>query len=490
MVLTALGNVRETLAEALGHTSHKGARQYYKVLGYPKDIETDQYLGRYHRQDIAGRIVDLPATDTWKLPPIIKVKDSEEGPFNDALSILVKQRRLWSAITRADRISGIGRFGGLFLGYLDGKEPHEPAEKGSLKKPEQLIFIRPFSEANAGIKTYEKDTQSERFGQPVLYNLKVEDGEQLEVHWTRILHLADNKIDSEVFGTPRLQRIFNRLDDLVKLVGGVAEAIWLNMRPGTVMTTQPGYAMDMSDDDVKATVTKQIEEYVHDVWRFLTLEGIDVKQLTAQMLDPTGPFEVQIALISAATGIPQRVLLGSAAGELAAAEEDTKQWYGTIQSRQTNYAEPDILLPLLDRLTWVGVLPEVPEEDLAIEWPPLFEESEADRAEVAKTWGVAVRTMDTEVTDKEKRDLLGLPVEIPEDMQDDEPEEDEEPAVVIPTDDELGDEDADAEAMVAQIARENYEAGLVSLEDYRALLDGLRDDLDFDGDEIDEFVLE
>lgn len=474
IIANALSSVRRDLAAQLGQSSYQGQRNYNVVLGYPTTITTDNYLTRYHRQDIAGRIVDLPATDTWKLPPILTDGENESTAFLSDIDWLVEQRRLWSAITRADRISGIGRFGGIFIGVKDGREPI--AEAGKVSGPEGILFLRPFSEASCEIAEFEKDTQSERFGLPTQYRLQVEGNTTILIHWTRIIHMADNRIESDWEGIPRLQRVWNRLDDLYKVVGGSAESNWLNMRPGTVVTTQKDYDMNLEDSDIKAGIEQEIQEYVHGVMRFLTLEGVDVKQLQGQILDPTGPFGVEISLISAASGIPQRVLLGSAAGELAAAEEDTKQWYGQIQARQTNYAEPDILRPAIDRFIELGAVTPPGSGGYEVEWQPLFEQSDAELAATANSWATAIRTMDTEVSNKEKREKLGLPIEIPEDMMDPEPEgpepepvspippqgEDDE-GEVIPTDEEL---EETPEANLLRSVQANVLNGSVSRQDY------------------------
>lgn len=476
LVANVFSGLRQKLAGLLGDTSYNNERRFNVVLGYPDEITLDQYLSRYHRQDIAGRIVDLPATDTWKLPPIITDGEEESTQFISDLEWLVEKRKLWSAITRADRISGIGRYGGIYIGYKDGGEPKEPVEKVS--GPEAVLFLRPFSESNCEVKEFEKDSQSERFGLPLLYKLSVEDNETILVHHSRIFHMADNRIESDWEGIPRLQRVWNRLDDLYKVVGGAAEASWLNMRPGTVITTQEGYNLNLEDEATRQGIEQEIQEYVHGIMRFLTLEGIDVKQLTGQIMDPSGPFNVEIALISAASGIPQRVLLGSAAGELAAAEEDTKQWYGTIQSRQSNYAEPDVLRPLIDRFIEIGAVSAPSSGGYEVEWQPLFEESNEEQAKAAHTWAQAISLMGADVSNKEKREKLGLPTEIPDDMMDDEepmePEQPEDTTGAIPTDEELA--GMPVEEMVIQMANSNRNLGLITNEIYVDFLEGLLED--------------
>ncbi len=88
-------------------------------------------------------------------------------------------------------------------------------------------------------------------------------------------------------------------------------------------------------------------------------------------------FKIIIQLISATTGIPTRILLGSERGELASSQ-DERNWLSYIASRQTNFAGPVILRPFIDRLIEYGALPKVEYE---IHWPNLFKATNKEKAE-------------------------------------------------------------------------------------------------------------
>lgn len=468
LVTFAMDYNRYRMARALGQTAYEGDRDYYGVLGYPTDITFDDYLARYERQDIASRLVELPATDTWKKPPLISEDDAVDTKFVQAWEAMVKRLRVWSALSRADKLSGIGRYGVLLVGVRDGDRQEgtgleKPVAKGGMKSERDILYLRPFSEGQAEIKTWNNDTSNERYGLPVLYSLQLRDDKTAQsVHWTRILHLAENKLDSEVYGVPRLQRVYNRLDDLMKLVGGSAEAAWLGMRPGTVLTNREGYQLPQ-DDDSKADREAEVKRYAHDPLRFLMMEGIEARQIGAgEVADVSGPFGVALSLISAASGIPQRVLVGSAQGELAAAEYDAKQWAGEVTYRQRNYAEPEILRPFIDRMVWLGALPAPIDSydvgTLAADgmryWPGLIVMTEAEQAEIVRSRAQAVRllvnplTGEVPVTGEEQRELLGYPAE--EEPEPELPEEPQEMAANVGT----------VEANIAQ-AMTNYRSGAI-----------------------------
>ena len=122
--LSALVN-RLYLAREMGQ-AFQGKRDYYHILGYPNTLDVGKYRGRYDRDPIAGRAVDLPAQDTWRNPPPITDGDQEDTEFVQAWEALVDRRKVWHYLERVDRLAGIGRYGVLLIGFKDGKTLSEP----------------------------------------------------------------------------------------------------------------------------------------------------------------------------------------------------------------------------------------------------------------------------------------------------------------------------------------------------------------------------
>jgi hypothetical protein len=198
------------------------------------------------------------------------------------------------------------------------------------------------------------------------------------VHWSRVIHVAEDLLENEVYGTPRLQAVFNRLQDLDKVIGGGAEAFWRLIYKGLVLTAQEG--AELPEDQV--TLDK-IEEFVHGFRRILELEGMEAKFEGGESVDPKGMMESILALIAGSTGIPQRILIGAERGELASTT-DQATWAGSVASRRENFAEPMILRPFVDRLIRLGALPAPTNEaGYSVEWEPIFELSEKDQTAVA-----------------------------------------------------------------------------------------------------------
>src|SRR5690606_25975697 len=156
-----------------------------------------------------------------------------------------EEHNLWHYLERIDILSGIGHYGVLLIGLDDGMELDQPAaglnERGEPlpNRPQRKItFLRCFDESLAKVESYETDVTNPRFGQPRFYNLTFADtravsviqGNTLSVtkrvHWSRVVHIADNRTTSEIVGTPRMKDVFNYLYDLSKILGGSAEMFW------------------------------------------------------------------------------------------------------------------------------------------------------------------------------------------------------------------------------------------------------------------------
>lgn len=377
---------RRELAGQLG-LQFSGDREIYKEAGYPTgEINYEKYYGKYLRQDIANRIVKAPVKATWRRAPELwdgeTIEDArDDTPFcrqwRQVATIDqggLDKKSVWHYLQRADKLAGIGQFAVLLLGLDDGRELSEPLETAK-----NLLYLSPYSEGEITISDAQlvTDTQSARFGLPEIYRLNLGVGvSEASVHWTRVVHVADELLTGDIYGEPRLEAVFNRLEDLEKIMPAAAEAAWKLLYQGVVVTSRDGYSMP----DGEVTTTK-LDEYVHKLRRVLELEGADVQVLGGEMVDPSGLVDTILDFISATTNIPKRILLGSERGELASSQ-DERNWATYIMNRQTEFAEPVILRPLIDRLLFAGVLPPPASGNYLFKWPNQFELTELQQADL------------------------------------------------------------------------------------------------------------
>ncbi|RIK41621.1 MAG: hypothetical protein DCC55_11430 [Chloroflexi bacterium] len=211
----------------------------------------------------------------------------------------------------------------------------------------------------------------------------------------RSIHIAEDLENDDIFGTPRLEACWNRVYDLLKIMAGSGEAAWKLLDTGQILTTKPGNKLPDRDDQLR-DLEDQIDEFVHGLRRWLLAEGLESTGVEGAVEDPSGLVKINVALISAATGIPQRILIGSERGELASSQ-DEENWANLIATRQQNYVGPNILRPLIGRLIWGGVLPKPSSGAFSIWWPPLKESRREENATVAQKVAAALRTLGIEV---------------------------------------------------------------------------------------------
>jgi hypothetical protein len=370
------------LANALG-VSYDGDRDIYEALGYKKDLTFNDYFLQYSRQDIAAAVIDRPVSATWRGPlALIESDDDNDTALEKGWEDLEKRLHLKKAFARLDRLTGIGEYGVMFLGFSDVDSAGKLDQPVTPTATLQLLYVRPLSEANATISQWETDPANERYGLPVMYSLtlvshKGGNSQTLTVHYTRVLHIADSTLEGSIYGTPRLMAVFNRLTDLEKLTGGSAEMFWRGARPGYHGSIDPEMSMD---DATKDSLRDQIDEYDHNMRRFLIGKGLDIKSLEQQIADPAAHVDIQIQMISAQTGIPKRILTGSERGELASSE-DKDSWLQTIQTRREEFAEPTILYPFVDLMIKYKVLPAAI-DSYTVKWEDLWSTSDKEKAEI------------------------------------------------------------------------------------------------------------
>lgn len=337
--------------------------------------------------------------------------------FERELDAIEDEVHLLSVVQRADILSGVGRFGVILLGLSDGlgfdkavagfenglpefPKPGPAADDGeevddnppkpnpvnnAESNPLRLLYLRTFDESMVVIKDLERDPKNPRFGQPKMYTITfIDDTENptagqvkiitpppppsgiqttpgqmtstkttLDVHWSRVIHLVDNRLRDEIFGTPRLKKVFDRILDLHKIAGAAAEMFWKNAKGGL--------ALEQIPTDEQVTIDKEgtkdeMEAFYEGLKPYLVLEGMTAKQLSPAVADPGPNGEFQIRLISIAIGCPMRVFMGSEQAQLASGQDMTS-WNERLQKRREEYLTPFVLRPTLDRLILMKVLP-------------------------------------------------------------------------------------------------------------------------------------
>jgi hypothetical protein len=393
-----------------------GRRDYYQTYGYPRQLSAALLMGKYQRQDITSRIVNMPPEEMWKAKP----KPKDEG-LNAKWNAFAARTELWDRIIQADKLCYFGPFAVLLLGMRGNSQT--PA--GTISSLDDILYLQAYGGDSVTVKEYEDDQNNPRFGQPRTYEVSVGPSEQNTglfnatkkvFHWTRVIHIVDRPLQGTMFAEPRLNQIYNLLDDLLKIGGGSAELFWNQSNRGMQIDVDKEMELDA---DAEAGLTQELDEYQHNLRRYIRTRGVKIENLGSDPVDPSGVFEVAISLLAGATSIPQRILMGSEAGQLAS-EQDRANWAEYMGRRRAGFGEPYVLRVIVKRLGELGYLPKDTWEKMEWVWPEAFPMNPLEKANAIASVGRAVVNMsrrvqfdDPIISDEEAREACGFPAKMP-----------------------------------------------------------------------------
>jgi len=397
------GDVSSDLVSRLA--LYDGERDLHETLGYDDALEVEQFWDLYTRADIAKAIIDKPVEATWTDGFTIysaeydKPPERGEGSIHDAFESVKRGMGLHSELVNADIVSRIGRYGVLVLMLNDGRALDQPIGEAT-----ELKDVQPLSERSIVDYSLGENPTNERYNLPIEWELDFADDEDggKTVHWSRVVHIAEQQREHPVYGIPALEPVYNRVMDWQKLIGGAAEMFWRGADRKLVANLDPDAGRLDDEDDMK----EQVEEMRHGLRDTVYGRGLSIDALGGNDVDPTGVKNAVLDAISSETGIPKRILIGSERGELASTQ-DRANFYGNIADRRSKHANGNILRPFVDRLQRATI---VPEGEYRVYWPEVHEIGKAERAEIQASRAQAIKQLDGVgwIDEQEKRELVGL----------------------------------------------------------------------------------
>jgi hypothetical protein len=263
----------------------------------------------------------------------------------------------------------------------------------------KLLYLRVFPQSLVQITQWDRDQTSPRHLQPTMYLITINDPKlqtgttgpttnTVSVHWTRVLHVADNLSSSEVFGVPRMKPVLNELLNIDKVLASSPEMMYRGALPGISFETHPVLGGDVR---INAAALKDMyEQYINSMDRVIVTSGMTAKSLAPSVVDPTPHFNVQVEAICIKIPIPKRIFMGSERGELASIQDDDS-WNDTVKGREHGHATCNIVVKFVDRLINATVLP-VPENGYYASWPDITSASAQQKATVAMSTIQALST--------------------------------------------------------------------------------------------------
>ena len=317
------------------------------------------------REGIANRLTFGTSRTCWRegFNVFESDEDDAEEVLQDEITKLNKQM-LINKIERADILNRIGAFSVLFVGVPDGRDPRDPVGPVS-GDGFKSIYFKPFAYDGIQIISREQDAKNPRYGLPVLYQVqKMHRGDSekdvelsaMVVHWTRIIHMNEGALDSDVEGMGYLEPIYNRILDLNKACGGSSEAYFRNAKGKIAYEVDKDFAASALSDDGKTALDDGAKKFTNEYQDHTFAAGSTVKAINTPHASPLDTVKTLLWEISGYSGYPIRVLTGEGSGQLAGSE-DQLALNAIISDRQNNVCAGWIcrlfeILSTADMLEW------------------------------------------------------------------------------------------------------------------------------------------
>jgi hypothetical protein len=348
------------------------------------------------REPVAHRIVFAVAHDVFdnwfEVEPLEEDVDEEE--FNEAVQRVLLLLNAKDVFTQAAVFERAYGWSIVVIGYQD----KAPTLKVPVLAPEKIVGLEAYSPPMVTEVKVDENRNSERFGLPELYKVKISSREEVEVHFSRVIHFVTRKLEPGYKGISVLEPVWDDLTVLRNIRWGMGQTMYRYGSGFPVVT-------------VKGATKEQIDQYKRE-WGPLTAQTsmwadenttIEFKGLAGRALDPEPYYTPIMENISAGTSIPMAILRGAQAGQLAGSEVNEREYFKLISDCQSRY-EPGIM-DLIDRLMETKQIPDV---HYRIKWLGGFEVNPRDKAAAELDRVRALALMTDWMTVNEIREVEGL----------------------------------------------------------------------------------
>ncbi len=382
-------------------SSERRGRGLYEVYGYPERYSYRLGYDAVTRGGMAQRIATGIPKSCWRNGFWLTEPNPDGGEpekiLTDELQML-RELDLFKRMERADVLNRIGNFSILLVGVPDGlplSEPLGPVRGNGFNS----LYFRPFSYDGTTVSQYDTDPTSLRYGMPQLYQLQVKSYGRDEkssqpqpqiAHYSRIVHMVETQLDNDVEGIPVLSAIYNRLQDLDKVLGGSAEAYFRNARNKLAFEVAPEFSSDILNNETARQQFDEATKQFTDDWKDnITIAGAKVHSLDTPHDSPLDTARAILWEISGYTGEPIRVLIGEGSGQLAGSEDRLTR-NAIVNDRQSQICDPWVrrVMSILDESGMI----DLPDE-YGIEWPMDDPLNAIDEAKVQNTQAQTLKTL-------------------------------------------------------------------------------------------------
>ena len=373
----------------------------YEGCLYPDRVTFKQYYDMYSRNNVAARVIETFPNYTWNVSPFISDAGGPQSRFSKKANELLHsevstkdnlKQSILASMKQLDILGGIGGEALLVLGFADNRSL---SSQVTYKKDMQLEYVTILHNGQFKIDKWNEDKKSRYYGNIETYITQdfTTSGEinfvntiapNTKIHHTRCVHFKESS--GLGYGTSRIQKCYNQLLDIVKVSGASAEVYWLGAFSGMSVELLPDVQLDES---TRENMERAIRKYFNGLARSLLFEGGKAKLLYPAIVSPKEHFDLQISMVSIASEIPRRFLIGAEAAKLAS-QQDSINWMERVGNRRTQFIGPKVVSPFIQRCVNAGVLPKPKGGSIKVTWPQTQVLPLNERAESAKLMTEAI----------------------------------------------------------------------------------------------------
>jgi len=339
------------------------------------------------REPVAYRVTYMVADDVFDKWFTVDDPRTEGGDPDLDRKIQTEMRRL-EAQSRLSNALALERTYGWSLVIGAFNDASTTADLSNpLREDSELVDLAVYPKAKVTSIEREKDPESQRFGEPVIYNVDRGSGRRLRVHYTRTIH-----IQTRPTGLSVLDPIWDDLTNLRNIRWGMGQTIY-RYGSGFPVITLNGKTLEQ----IQAYLDSGYFQNLMSRTYLLRNESIDIefKGVAGSALNPEPYYKAILENLSTGTGIPEAILRGAQAGAVTGSEVNEREYFKVVSSVQSK-VEPYIR----QLVAWVMAYAGVEVEDFEVNWREGFEPSEKDRAQAelmhqqARRLEMAYKTVD------------------------------------------------------------------------------------------------
>lgn len=375
--------------------AEEAMERIWRNCKYPEKITFDQYYLMYARNNVAARVIETFPDYCWATQPLVTDSGGPSSRFSKRAASFLTEMFKWqdgvkmsmlSLMKQLDVLGGIGGEALMVFGFRDGgalKDPVKPHPNM------EIAWVKLLHNGQFEPDKRNEDPSSEEYGDVVTYRTKdfhssvdLNFSSQIApnkiIHKSRCVHFKESGGLS--YGTSRIQKCYNQLIDITKLSGASAEVYWLGAFSGLSVETVPDTEIE---DDALAAVKDDVQKYFDGLARAFVLQGMKAKLLFPAIVSPKDHFDLQITMISLATGIPRRFLTGAEAAKLAS-QQDALNWDVRVMNRCDKFDGPKVVSPIFEVCIAAGALPKPRGGIFEVTWPRVQSIAMNERADASR----------------------------------------------------------------------------------------------------------